>query len=150
MMAPRRSPAFAPTLGLGLGLACASIPTTAPRYSPRPSNCDLAVFHTPVPGVPLWDDLGIAEAACHISGPETECLRALKAEACRMGGDIIYNLPRKPFRPQDQTMLYRGQVAHSRAGTQKKADDQDLPPPATPEESAGPVVPLTGPGPDAR
>ncbi len=129
--------------------ACASASPTAVRYPARPANCQLATFHTPVPGVPAWDDLGIAEAACHINSPETECLRALQAEACRLGGDILYNVPRKPFRPQDQTMVYRGQVAHSLAGEVKKIDDEDLPPPVSPEESAGPVVPLA-PGSDVR
>lgn len=133
-------------------LACASGASTPSRYPHRPPGCELAVFHTPVPGVALWDDLGVAEAACHISTPEAECMRALKAEACRMGGDIIYNVPRKPFRPQDQALLYRGQVAHSRAGAPKKESENepDLPPPATPEESAGPVVPLSSPATDGH
>ena len=135
-------------LGLSSLLACASGPAahtdqaTAARYPRRPAGCELAVYHTPVPGVPVWDDLGVAEANCHISSTAVECIRMLKAEACRMGGDIIYNVPRKPFRPRDQVLQYRGQVAHTRAGAPKKDEDPNLPPPASPEEAAGPVVPL--------
>ena len=69
-----------------------------------------------------------------------------------MGGDILYNVPHKPFRPRDQILLFRGQVAHTRAPGAKherdsdddrpKPKDEDTPPPASSEESAGPVVPL--------
>ena len=71
-----------------------------------------------------------------------------------MGGDIIYDVPRKPLRPKDQGMSYHARVAHSRPAPLKteeeksgaRAGAEPLPPPATPEESAGPVIPLTGPG----
>jgi hypothetical protein len=113
------------------------------RYPRRGAGCELAIYHTPVPGVPAWDDLGVAEVACHISDPAAECLRRLRNESCRMGGDIIYNVPRQPLRPRDQVLVYRGQVAHTRAGAAAtKTEDADLPPPASAEESAGPVVPL--------
>ncbi|MEO5769380.1 MAG: hypothetical protein ABIS92_13600 [Polyangia bacterium] len=115
------------------------------RYPRRGAGCELAIYHTAVPGVPAWDDLGVAEVACHISDPAAECLRRLRNESCRMGGDIIYNVPHQPLRPRDQVLVYRGQVAHSRSRTSAastKTEDSDLPPPASAEESAGPVVPL--------
>jgi hypothetical protein len=129
-------------------LCCASAPasdtTTAAgtRYPRRGAGCELAVYYTPVPGVPAWDDLGVVEANCNINESPAVCLRILRAEACHLGGDLIYNVPRKPFRPRDQVMQYRAQVGHSRPGQPKKIEDADLPPPASPEESAGPVVPL--------
>ena len=73
----------------------------------------------------------------------------LRAEVCRMGGDIIYQLPRKPWRPVDQAMGYRGKVAHTRRAPERDAapsdNDDAFPPAASAEESSGPVVPLTGP-----
>ena len=65
-----------------------------------------------------------------------------------MGGNIIYRLPLKPWRPKEEAMGYRAMVAHSRTPPPRDAGaaDPTMPPPATPEESAGPVVPLTGPG----
>jgi hypothetical protein len=76
-------------------------------------------------------------------------MQRLRAEACRMGGDIIYNVPRRPYRPREQVMVFRGQVAHTRgrsAEEEKLRSQQDeaAPPPASAEESAGPIVPLTG------
>lgn len=149
----RRSSTTARVLALALGAAsitCASrggpAATTADsgaRYPRRAPGCQLAVYYTPVPGVPAWDDLGVAEAVCHISDPQAECLRVLRAEACRMGGDVIYNVPRRPYRPRDQVVQYRAQVAHTRGTAASiKVEDPDLPPAASPEESSGPVVPL--------
>jgi len=140
-------------LALGLlatgAAACrtAGAPSDVPpgTYPRRGAGCDIAVYHTAVPGAAVWDDLGIAEVGCHVSMPMGQCLALLKAEGCRLGGDMLYNVPRSPMRPSDQVMVLRGQVAHTRAGVAKKQDDADLPPPATAAESALPVVPLTGP-----
>ena len=66
-----------------------------------------------------------------------------------MGGDILYRLPRKPWRPGNQTagytMGYRAMVASSRTPAAKPIEVDEPPPSATAEEAAGPVVPLTGP-----
>jgi hypothetical protein len=147
-VSPRRSPYPRLLVVLPCVLACASTPApdpvsaNGPRYPRRAPGCELAVYHTPVPGIPAWDDLGAAEAMCNINDSPGECLRILKAEACRMGGDIIYNVPRKPYRPRDQVLQYRAQVAHTRALAIKQAEDPDLPALASPQESALPVVPL--------
>jgi hypothetical protein len=83
----------------------------------------------------------VAEAACNINESTSECVRLLRAEACRMGGDIVYNVPRKPLRPRDQVLLYRGQVAHSRPATSaQKKELLELS--ASEADSARPVVPL--------
>src|SRR5450432_1141322 len=63
-----------------------------------------------------------------------------------MGGDVIYGIPRKPLRPRDQVVVYRAQVAHTRLNSPKKQEDPELPPPASPEELAGPVMPLPSGG----
>jgi hypothetical protein len=126
----------------------AGAPSEVPagKYPRRAAGCDIALYHTAVPGVAAWDDLGIAEVGCHVSMPLGQCLAMLKAEGCRLGGDILYNVPRSPLRPSDQVMVLRGQVAHTRVGAAvKKEEDADLPPPASAAEQAQPVVPLTGP-----
>ena len=63
----------------------------------------------------------MVEVACHINDPAAECLRRLRNESCQMGGDIIYNVPHQPLRPRDQVLVYRGQVAHSRAERPSKS-----------------------------
>jgi hypothetical protein len=133
-----------------LAHGCASNAPPDPRYPRRSPGCELSVYHTPIPGVAAWDDLGVAEAYCNIGGAVADCMRALKAEACRMGGDLLYNVPRTPRRPRPQVMQLLGQVAHTRArwargeheGEKPPEKDDDAPPPASAEEAAGPVVPL--------
>jgi len=153
-----RAPAVLVMLWVGAVLCgCASSGSANARYPRRPPGCELAVYHTAVPGSAAWDDLGVAEAVCNIGVPVAECLRMLRAEACRMGGDILYNVPRQPFRPRDQVMQFRGQVAHTRQRGANPADEQhegderekakddndgDVPAPASAEEAAGPVTPL--------
>ena len=139
-----RPPSIIPGL-LALGLSCAGQPGPPPRYPPRSAGCDLAVFSTPVPGVPAWDDLGPVEAVCNINGTTAECLRRLRADACHMGGDIIYDLPAKPYRPADQAILFHAQVAHSRRRDPPPAgaseDEGQAEDPAA-EGARRPVIPL--------
>jgi len=124
---------------------CAAAPVASSKYPRRGPGCEIALYRTAVPGAAAWDDLGIAEVACHVSSSLSQCMQLLKAEGCRMGGDMIYNIPREPLRPQDQVMVFRGQVAHTVTGMpHKESEDADLPPPASKEEAAAPVVPLTG------
>jgi hypothetical protein len=115
--------------------------STAAKYPPRRPGCKVAVFHRPVPEVAEWDDIGVARVDCHIDVGRIQCMQRLRAEACRMGGDILYDVPERPIRPTDQGVVFRGRVAHSRAGqVPVKGDDEA--PPAT---SSGPVEPLVVP-----
>lgn len=118
------------------------------KYPRRRPGCQLAVYHTAVPPVAAWDDIGPVEVGCHIDTSHAECLRRLYAEACRMGGDIVYAVPKHPMRPRDQVIMFSGQVAHSPSGKSaepRKDEDGDLPPPASEEESKGPIQPLAPP-----
>ena len=108
--------------------------TTYPR---RPPGCKVALYHTAAPGVRAWDDLGVAEIGCHIDVGQPQCLQRLREEACRLGGDILYNVPERPLRPRDQVMVFRGQVAHTRP-SDAGAGEEPLPAVG----DAGPVEPL--------
>jgi len=114
----------------------------ARKYPPRPASCKLAVFKTPTPGVAAWDDIGLAEVACHINTGHPECMGRLRAEACRMGGDILYAVPDRPLRPRDEVLLFRGQVAHTVPDKQKAPDKPEAPPEPA---SSGPIEPLVAP-----
>ena len=53
-----------------------------------------------------------------------------------MGGDIVYNVPKKALRPMERGMVYRAMVAHTR--DVKKADEA----PAPVDAGSGAVEPL--------
>jgi hypothetical protein len=134
--------------GIAAGVVgCASQPGPPPRYPPRSAGCELAIYPTSVPGVAAWDDLGPVEAVCNINSNTADCLRQLRAEACRLGGDIVYDWPKKPLRPTEQALLFRAQVAHSLSGRtpprHRPGDDTDEA--AAPADANHPVIPLGPP-----
>ncbi|HEY4393752.1 MAG TPA: hypothetical protein VGP64_06800 [Polyangia bacterium] len=100
-------------LALPLAFAATCATTGARKYPARPGGCKLRVFHGP-PEVKEWDDLGIAHVDCQLDLGRVQCLQRLKMEACRLGADILYDVPQKPLRPTDQGMVYTGHVAHTK------------------------------------
>jgi hypothetical protein len=138
----RTTPTGAIFLALFLCLAalalatCSTGGTNRAKYPRRPAGCAIAVVHQSTPPVPEWDDLGMVEASCYLEeGPGT-CLKRLKAEGCRMGGDIIYDVPKRPARPTERALMYRAHVAHSK--TTVKPEEPEAPSDA----GSGPVIPL--------
>lgn len=138
-----------------VALTCATsqTPQTA-KYPPRPRRCHVRVFETAVPGVTAWDDLGIARVECPLDVGRIQCMARLREEVCRMGGDLLYDVPRKGTRPGEQAMVFMGHVAHTRApdggatGAQESPDGEAA---ADSEfDTTSPVEPLgAGPLPDA-
>ena len=128
-MAPRFRPLSIlalPTLALALALAMNCATTTNPnaaKYPPRPGGCKIRVFHTPAPDVKEWDDLGVAHVDCPLDVGSLQCLRKLRMDACRMGGDILYDVPKKPLRPTEQGMVYTGHVAHTKERVEPEGKD---------------------------
>jgi hypothetical protein len=123
---------------------CATSNPNAAKYPPRAKGCRVRVFYDPVPDVKEWDDLGMASVDCYLDVGAVQCLGRLRQEACRMGGDLLYDVPKKALRPTEQGMSYRGHVAHTRQKAEDKAkdegkdDSQDQP-----SQDAGPVEPIS-------
>jgi len=135
-------------LALPLLATCASTNPNAAKYPPRAKGCKVRVFYTAVPEVKEWDDLGMASVDCYLDVGAVQCLGRLRAEACRMGGDLLYDVPKKALRPTEQGMSYRGRVAH----TKQKPDDRGKDDSAADDQStpdAGPVEPIVPIAPSA-
>lgn len=144
-------PAARPILLCGpllLALTCATAPPNpnAGKYPPRGINCKVMVFHSAAPGVKEWDDLGVAHVDCPLDLGAVQCLKKLREEACRMGGDILYDVPKKPMRPTDQGMVYAGHVAHSKVKPEEAGKDDEGDAKSFDEgpssEASGPVQPI--------
>jgi hypothetical protein len=127
------------TAALAAGVACSGSSSRSSggnaRYPRRAPGCPLQIYNG-LPEVKAYDDIGMVQADCYLDESEVVCLSRLRTEACRMGGDIVYNLPKKASRPVERGMVYRAQVAHTRDA--KKQDDASVPS-AT---STAPVEPL--------
>jgi hypothetical protein len=139
---------LAAVLPLALSLTCATVPNpNAAKYPPRPGGCNVRLFHAAAPDVKEWDDLGMARAECYLDVGAVQCLKRLRMEACRMGGDLLYDVPKKPLRPTEQGMVYTGHVAHTKenaAGAGKDNDRDRGGDTGDPEQGqdAGPVAPV--------
>ena len=116
-------------------VACSGSSGGNPRYPRRPPGCALQMSNG-LPEVKVYDDIGMVQVDCYLDESEVVCLSRLRTEACRMGGDLVYNVPKKALRPVERGMVYRAQVAHTREA--KKQDDASVPS----ETSTGPVEPL--------
>src|SRR6478609_4046047 len=139
-MSRRRLLAFAPALVLAAVIAaCSRSPGRDARYPRRPPSCPLQIT-SGLPEVKVWDDIGLVQVDCHLDESEVACLGRLHTEACRMGADLLYNVPKKALRPVERGMIYRAQVAHTR--DVKKADDAPPPPPPPADAGSAPVEPL--------
>ena len=124
-------------LVVAVAAACTGSAPRDPRFPRRAPGCPLQVYNG-LPELKVWDDIGLAQVDCYLDESEVACLGRLHTEACRMGGDIIYNVPKKALRPIERGMIYRAQVAHTREA--KRADE--APAPAASDAGAGPVQPL--------
>jgi hypothetical protein len=121
-------------------LTCAGT-SSGRRYPRRSPGCRLAVFHSPMPEAVTWDDIGFLEVGCTLDEGETTCMQRLRSEACKMGGDMIYAVPKRAFRPTERALVYRGMVAHSRE-VPRQADDKPAEVPEADAGAGGPIVPL--------
>lgn len=119
--------------------ACSGSSARDARYPRRAPGCALSVHH----GLPdgAWDDLGVAQVDCYLDESEIACLGRLRTEACRMGGDILYDVPSRASRPVERGMIYRAKVAHTRGAGAGNKDDGPAP-----DAGSGPIVPLPAAG----
>jgi hypothetical protein len=121
-------------------LTCAGSSSTR-RYPRRSAGCPLKIFHSPMPEAVLWDDIGPLEVGCYLDEGESICMSRLRTEACKMGGDMIYAVPKRAFRPTERAMVYRGMVAHSRE-TPKQDEDKPAEAGHADAGAGGAIVPL--------
>ncbi len=97
---------------VALAAACASSSAPDPRYPARAEGCEVAVYPD-APTVPA-DNLGSVRARCNDLTSEADCLRQLKDEVCRLGGDIVWGVPTKGDQEGDHRVL-KGRAAHTHA-----------------------------------
>jgi hypothetical protein len=126
-MTPRFRPLPILALLLALSMTCATAPANpnATKYPPHGGNCKIRVLHAATPDVKEWDDIAIARVECPLDVGAVQCLRKLRSEACRMGGDLLYDVPKKPLRPSEQAMIYMGHVAHTKTRPEDLAKDDE-------------------------
>ena len=148
----RRLTMLAIPIAAGVIVACAARPTPAVKYPPRKAGCGNSASITPTcPRCRTGTTWARSRVLCHIDDTEKKpALTGCIAEGLPHGRR--HHLPSASQTPRPKE---RG-ARISRPGCAPETDaevadagapevDPTLPPPASPEESAGPVVPPHGP-----
>jgi hypothetical protein len=70
---------------------CPSAPEKPSQYPARPEGCDVAVFPE-APPMPT-DNIGPVSATCAENVTKDDCMRTLKDQTCKLGGDVVWGVP---------------------------------------------------------
>ncbi len=112
-MKTRSVRAMATVVLVGLVSACGG-EKIDPRFPPRAEGCDVEVFHEDAPSKPV-DNIGAVNASCTDQVGSDECLRTLKDQVCKMGGDVVWGVEPAPVVKPDGRKHLSGRAAKSRA-----------------------------------
>jgi hypothetical protein len=82
------------------------------RYPPRPEGCDVKIYEDTPEGP--TDNLGPVQATCSEDVSKEDCLRTLKDQACKLGGDLVWGVEDKPHTEGGKNR-WSGRAAHTRA-----------------------------------
>lgn len=106
--------ALVPTLALAASAlaACGGAEKPA-RFPKREAGCDVQVFQA-APGVPT-ENIGSVQATCDDFVADAECLRTLKDEVCKLGGDVVWGVDETP-RVEGSKKTFSGRAAHTAPG----------------------------------
>ncbi len=99
-------------LALALLFACGGHSDVQSKWPERPAGCDVKIFHE-TPTMPT-DNIGRVQAVCdqdRIS--EADCLRELKDQACKIGADILWEVPTQPSFEYGK-QLWTARAAHTK------------------------------------
>jgi hypothetical protein len=105
---------------LGVALSsCGGGAKADARYPARPPGCDVQLFRGKIRSIP-YDDIGHVDAICSIEMSLDACERELKDQTCKLGGDLVYDVPQDPQKPSPDKIRLTGHVAHTRAAAPAK------------------------------
>ncbi|MFO0666083.1 MAG: hypothetical protein U0174_19175 [Polyangiaceae bacterium] len=96
-----------------VSVACLSACGSAPaKYPPRARNCEVGLYQ----GAPsaAIDNIGTVYADCDEALGRKECEAQLKEETCKLGGDVVWDVPEEPSRVGGKMRL-SGYAAHTRS-----------------------------------
>ncbi len=95
-------------------IACGGAPS---KFPARPEGCDVKTF-ADAPRVQT-ENIGTVSSVCDESVTDESCLRQLKDETCKLGGDVVWGVPDKP-KLENGKKRYSGRAAHTADRPAKK------------------------------
>lgn len=109
---------------------CGGAKAPDPRYPARLPGCEVKLFHD-APTMKT-DNIGPVMASCATDVSDTDCVRQLMDEACKLGADVVWGVPDKPTLDGGRHLWF-GRSAHTKSAT--------APATSTPEPPAAPAAP---------
>ena len=96
---------------LAVVAGCPSPPEKAPVYPPREPNCEVRIF----PDSPTYPvgNIGPVSATCDESVSDTDCMRTLMDQGCKIGADTIWGVSDKPELKHNKK-YFNGRGAHQK------------------------------------
>ena len=91
-------------------ISCGEPKSPDSRYPVRPENCEVQLFHESPPM--QTDSLGTVTSTCGDDISDEDCLRTLKNETCKLGGDVVWGVPDAPQLDQAGKKHFNGRAAH--------------------------------------
>lgn len=102
-------------LALATSVGCGA-PAAPGKYPSRAEGCDVTVYPES-PSAPT-DNIGPVSATCGDDISNDDCLRTLKDETCKLGGDVVWGVANTPAKVQGKKKL-AGRAAHTNAAPAK-------------------------------
>jgi len=106
--AARVAAIVAPLASLAAG--CGGDRPLDPRYPARAEGCDVQIFREAPDRA--TDNLGPVSARCDDGVAEDDCLRTLKDQACKLGGDVVWGVEDPQHKYEKR--IYSGRAAHTK------------------------------------
>jgi hypothetical protein len=79
------------------------------KYPKRPDGCEVTLYQE-IPEAKT-DNIGSVRASCAEEVAAEDCLRTLKDQVCRLGGDVVWGVGEPEKR--DGKVQYSGRAAHT-------------------------------------
>ena len=105
-----RSPLLLLALTLALAACGADASRGSTKYAPRNEGCDVKIS-TEAPGV-MSDNIGPVTATCAMDVSDDDCLRTLKDQVCKLGGDLVWGVSPTPENVNGKKR-FGGRAAHT-------------------------------------
>ena len=86
--------------------SCADPPP--PKLPAKAKGCEVTVYRGAVPDGMKVTPLGEVVTDCGKNDADSDCIRALQDEVCKLGGDVVYEVPSAPEPQTDVMLRYEG------------------------------------------
>lgn len=103
----------AASLAAAVGCGASGAPS---KFPPRAEGCEVTTFADAPKG--QTENIGGVTAVCTEILSDEECLRQLKDEVCKLGGDVAWGVPAKPTLEGGKKRL-SARAAHTVEGKKK-------------------------------